>query len=61
MVAFVTVLADGFNIKVLCEGVETESDLRVVQQLGCQEIQGYYFGKPRSTFDMTRFLANSEK
>ena len=53
----IKVLADGFGIKVLCEGVETESDLRVVQQLGCHEIQGFYFGKPQSTFDMIRFLA----
>lgn len=58
IVRSIKVLADGFNIKVLCEGVETESDLRLVQQLGCQEIQGYYFGKPQTTFDMLRFLSD---
>ncbi|MEP0943867.1 MAG: EAL domain-containing protein [Rhizobiaceae bacterium] len=61
IVRSIKVLADGFDIKVLCEGVETESDLRLVQQLGCQEIQGYYFGKPQSTFEMIRFLSESDK
>lgn len=59
IVRSIKVLADGFGIKVLCEGVETESDLRLVQQLGCQEIQGYYFGKPQTTFDLVKFLSGS--
>ena len=59
IVRSIKVLADGLDIKVLCEGVETESDLRLVQQLGCQEIQGYYFGKPQTTFEMVRFLSGS--
>ena len=59
IVRSIKVLADGLDIKVLCEGVETESDLRLVQQLGCQEIQGYYFGRPQTTFEMVRFLSGS--
>ncbi len=42
----VRVLADGLGLDVLCEGVETREELRVLRQIGCQEIQGYLFGKP---------------
>jgi EAL domain-containing protein (putative c-di-GMP-specific phosphodiesterase class I) len=28
------------------EGVETEAELAMVRELGCSNIQGYYFGRP---------------
>ena len=28
------------------EGVETEEEHLMVQQLGCTKVQGYYFGRP---------------
>ncbi|MDB5580446.1 MAG: diguanylate cyclase, partial [Bradyrhizobium sp.] len=28
------------------EGVETESEHHMVQDLGCTKVQGYYFGRP---------------
>ncbi|MBO6824617.1 MAG: EAL domain-containing protein [Sneathiella sp.] len=40
------VLADGLQIKTLAEGVEDENDLSFLQEHGCQEAQGYFFGKP---------------
>lgn len=40
------VLADGLHMKTLAEGVEDEDDLEFLRQNGCQEAQGYYFGKP---------------
>jgi len=40
------VLADGLQIKTLAEGVEDENDLNFLKENGCQEAQGYYFGKP---------------
>ncbi len=42
----VVALADSLNIATTAEGVETESELAMIQQLGCQKIQGYYFGRP---------------
>ncbi len=38
------------NIKALAEGVETIEELRMVIQLGADLIQGYYTGKPSSSF-----------
>lgn len=34
------------NIRVLAEGIETQEEFNVLQQLGCLEGQGYYFGRP---------------
>lgn len=42
----VVALADSLNIATTAEGVETESELAMIQQLGCKKIQGYYFGRP---------------
>lgn len=42
----ITELAHKFGIKVLCEGVETESELERVTSTGCDYIQGYYYSKP---------------
>lgn len=42
----VVALADSLNIATTAEGVETEGELVMIQQLGCKKIQGYYFGRP---------------
>ncbi|WP_241491964.1 putative bifunctional diguanylate cyclase/phosphodiesterase [Sphingomonas endophytica] len=42
----VVAMADSLNMTTTAEGVETEAELRMVQELGCRSIQGYYFGRP---------------
>jgi diguanylate cyclase (GGDEF)-like protein len=42
----VVALADSLNIATTAEGVETDAELAMIQQLGCSKIQGYYFGRP---------------
>lgn len=39
-------LCRGLGVKMLCEGVETPEQLAVLAEEGCQEAQGYLFGKP---------------
>ncbi|MES9847068.1 MAG: EAL domain-containing protein, partial [Candidatus Thiodiazotropha sp.] len=40
-------LAHAFNIDVIAEGVENESQLAFLQQQGCDYVQGYLVGIPR--------------
>ncbi|MEN3327484.1 MAG: hypothetical protein V7638_2291 [Acidobacteriota bacterium] len=46
VVAIIT-LAHNLRLKVVAEGVETEDQLRFLQSLRCDELQGYLFSKPR--------------
>ncbi len=39
-------LAHGLHAKVVAEGVETEAQLSVLRELGCDEGQGYLLGRP---------------
>ena len=38
-------MAHGLKLNIVAEGVETETQLNYLRELGCQEIQGFYFGK----------------
>jgi EAL domain-containing protein (putative c-di-GMP-specific phosphodiesterase class I) len=42
----VVALARSLGMATTAEGVETEDEHMMVQQLGCTKIQGYYFGRP---------------
>lgn len=38
-------MAHGLKLNIVAEGVETETQLNYLKSLGCQEIQGFYFGR----------------
>ena len=42
----VVALADALDITTTAEGVETEAEMIMIQQMGCTKIQGYFFGRP---------------
>ena len=44
----VTSLANSLNMVTAVEGVETEEQLAHVRPLGCTEIQGYLFSRPKA-------------
>ncbi|MGL4819782.1 MAG: putative bifunctional diguanylate cyclase/phosphodiesterase [Bacilli bacterium] len=46
IIQMIIALAAAMHLNVIVEGVETESQLEKVKQLGCSYIQGYYFSKP---------------
>jgi diguanylate cyclase (GGDEF)-like protein len=48
LVMAIITLAHNLRLKVIAEGVETEDQLRFLQLLRCDEIQGYFFSKPVS-------------
>ena len=43
----IVTLARKLEMQIVVEGVEDEKQLKVLEQLGCDLIQGYYFSKPK--------------
>jgi c-di-GMP-specific phosphodiesterase len=46
VVAAIVDLAHAFDLTVTAEGVETSAALQVLEDLGCDQAQGYLFGRP---------------
>jgi EAL domain-containing protein (putative c-di-GMP-specific phosphodiesterase class I) len=48
IVQAVTSLAHGLGLTVVCEGIESAPQGKVLAAMGCEEGQGYFFGRPQS-------------
>jgi EAL domain-containing protein (putative c-di-GMP-specific phosphodiesterase class I) len=46
IVAMIVSLAHTLGLKVIAEGVEDDEQLRLLRELGCDQIQGYLVGRP---------------
>ncbi|MDG4658557.1 EAL domain-containing protein [Ectobacillus antri] len=46
IVAAIISMAHQLGIKITAEGVETQDQLHILQEMGCDDAQGYYFSKP---------------
>jgi diguanylate cyclase len=51
-------LAHSLGMKVVAEGVETADQAKAVIELGCDEIQGFFFSKPVPAVEFVRWNAN---
>ncbi|MCU0516910.1 MAG: EAL domain-containing protein [Oscillatoria sp. Prado101] len=49
-------MAHSLNLKVIAEGVETEAELAVLRQYGCDAMQGYLFSRPVPAAEFERML-----
>lgn len=49
-------MAHSLNMKTIAEGVETEAQAKRLQELGCDEIQGYWFSEPLLNTDFEKML-----
>ena len=46
LVSLILDIARYLKVPVVAEGVETEGQLAILREGGCQLVQGYYFSKP---------------
>jgi diguanylate cyclase (GGDEF)-like protein/PAS domain S-box-containing protein len=46
LVGLIVTLGQKLNKRVLAEGVETERQLEFLREVGCEEVQGYFIGRP---------------
>jgi len=50
-------LSHGLGKRVLAEGVETEEQLRLLRNIGCDAVQGYFISKPLPEEALKKYLA----
>jgi EAL domain-containing protein (putative c-di-GMP-specific phosphodiesterase class I) len=61
LVALILGIAKNLKIPVIAEGVETETQLQILKNLGCTLVQGYYLSRPLHPAEFeTELLTNSE-
>ncbi len=49
-------LAHDLRLSALAEGVETLQQAEYLESIGCDHVQGYYFGKPQAASSITSLL-----
>jgi diguanylate cyclase (GGDEF)-like protein len=52
VVEAITALGHSLGLRVVAEGVETEDEYLVLRDIGCDLMQGYYFGRPKVAIDI---------
>lgn len=54
LVALILGIAENLKIPVVAEGVETEEQLKLLKELGCEMVQGFYFSRPLHPSDFEK-------
>ena len=60
LVRMIVSLAQSLRLKVVAEGVETQEQADALRTLGCDQAQGFLYGKPLSFDETTALLAESK-
>jgi diguanylate cyclase (GGDEF)-like protein/PAS domain S-box-containing protein len=50
-------LAKGLGLEINAEGVETEAQAKLLRDEGCEEVQGFYYGRPLPAREFAKLLA----
>ncbi|NOX75472.1 MAG: EAL domain-containing protein [Gammaproteobacteria bacterium] len=61
IVTSIITMAHGLGLTTIAEGVETRSQLKLLRELHCDQIQGYLMGRPLSVEQATAVLTKAEE
>jgi EAL domain-containing protein (putative c-di-GMP-specific phosphodiesterase class I) len=56
IVQSVIAIGSGLGMQIVAEGVEVEVEAQIVTELGCSEMQGYYFARPMPRAALLAFI-----
>ena len=60
LVELILGIARNLKMPVIAEGVETESQMTLLRNAGCDYVQGYYFSRPLPPDEFEKFLAGEK-
>lgn len=61
VVRAIVTLAQTLGLRVIAEGIETDSQLNKIRELGCDRGQGYLFARPMNFADLLEFIKTDER
>jgi len=61
MIKNIIAIGKNYGMSVLAEGVESEHQMRMLQNFGCDYFQGYWFARPLSAEDLRRYVLQNNK
>jgi EAL domain-containing protein (putative c-di-GMP-specific phosphodiesterase class I) len=56
----IVALGHQFNLATIAEGIETEEQRKLLQEMGCQEGQGYLFSRPLPMDQLESWMADQQ-
>jgi diguanylate cyclase (GGDEF)-like protein/PAS domain S-box-containing protein len=59
IVRVIVMLAHGLHLKVVAEGVETQAQVDLLKDIGCELAQGYFYSKPAPADNIEQLLTNN--
>ena len=60
MIETIVAIAHNFGMEVIAEGVEKPEQQQILQELGCERLQGFLFSRPLPAKEVSRLLANTD-
>ncbi len=61
LVELVLDIAKYLKVPVVAEGVETESQMRLLKEAECDLVQGYYFSRPLPPEEFDKLIIHEQK
>ena len=60
IVSAIVAMAHALNLKVVAEGADTNQQLRLLQQMNCDQLQGFIFSRPLPYKDILPLLQENK-